>query len=197
LLLVARSTTLVFITWSSSIQIFREISVGTGHQQNSLGTERRRRRPPPALPRRPRPRCPRHAPSRGPAPQRAPARGALASAPPYARRSTARHLRRHPLVTHGRAEQHIKHPLVPRAPAPSRPPPLPPPPGAGAHRPCSPPTSCPVSFPSSQSSSRVRLLPSISPPRRFSPSRRGHRRRPPLNPVAGHLSASTPATYSS
>jgi hypothetical protein len=31
----ARSTTLVFITWSSSIQNFREKSVGTGHQQHT------------------------------------------------------------------------------------------------------------------------------------------------------------------
>jgi hypothetical protein len=49
MLLVPRSTTLVFITWLTFIQIFGEKLTGTGHQQKGFGPERaaprRRARP--------------------------------------------------------------------------------------------------------------------------------------------------------
>jgi hypothetical protein len=175
MLLVARSTTLVFNTWSTAIQKFRVfiLKVGTSETQGARAPRAARCRsraagsevrsctspgqtPPEALPV-PRSRAPMH-----------PARGAPMSAPPYARARRGppvrRRCRRHTRVAQAavvrrvsspspphhprRTEPLIKPPRHPPRASPSRPPPLLPPPSAGARRPCSPPSSRPVSFPS-------------------------------------------------
>jgi hypothetical protein len=137
MLRVTRSTTLVFITWSTSIQKIGANSFQTRHQQNKTGQSVARRdvahsarRPSPAArsrPRHPRPCLPRPRAAqdspclRSLAPQRVPAPRRVVSAP--ARRRTreprAAVARRasppSPLVTHRRRKPPIKAPHRPPA----------------------------------------------------------------------------------
>jgi hypothetical protein len=121
--------------------------------------------------------------------------GPSAASPPYARCPSRRSTAGISAVIH-RHEPLIKAACSPSARHHVLPPPLPPPHGARALRSCSLLTNYSGSTLRRPQTSPARLLPNILLPSCVSPCCRGHRRRPPPKPVAGHSSATTQASHS-